>query len=440
MTAALPTPPSPSAAPYVGAFADVQGELPGAGSPGIAALRAAALDRFARHGIPGMKLEAWKYTNLNPLAKLGFRPSSDTPAAGALPSLDFIGDAYAMVFVGGRLQPHLSRLAGLPGGVVVAALADRLRADDEDPGAWFAAGDNDRALALVALNAAFMQDGAVIKLASGVTLDKPLHLVFVAPPGGAVNVRNLVTLESRAAAQVIETYLGADGAPYWTNAVTAVRLRAGARLGHYKQQAEGDGAYHSALVEARLGQGAAYDGFVFSHGARLARNEVDLTFAADGATCRLDGLALARGRQHCDNTTRILHASGHCASQQMYKAVVDGEARAVFQGRIRVAPDAVKSDARQLSRNLLLSQTAMADVKPELEILNDDVKCSHGAAIGDLDKEAMYYLRSRGLDEARARVMLIEAFAADAIDGIGCQPVREQFSASLRRWLGGAHD
>ena len=434
-----PTVSLPSAAPYVSAFAEVRRDLPGAGRAGIAALRVRALERFARHGVPGLKLEAWKYTNLNPLAALGFRPAGVSPATG-MPALDFIGDAYAMVFAGGRLQPRLSRLAGLPAGVVVAALAERMQAADEDPGPWFDAGDDDRARALVALNAAFMQDGAVVKLASGVTLDKPLHLIFIAPPGGAVNLRNLVTLESRASAQVVETYLGADGAPYWTNAVTAVRLRAGAKLGHYKHQAEGGGAYHSALVEARLGQGAAYDGFVFSHGAKLARNEVELIFAAEGATCRLDGLALARGRQHCDNTTRILHASGHCASQQIYKAVVDGEARAVFQGRIRVAPDAQKSDARQLSRNLLLSPAAMADVKPELEILADDVKCSHGAAIGDLDKEAMFYLRSRGLDEAGARVMLIEAFAADAIEGIGCAPVREHFAAVLRGWLGDAHD
>jgi Fe-S cluster assembly protein SufD len=437
---ALPQTASPSAAaPYVSAFADLRAELPGAASPGIAALRAAALDRFARHGFPGLKLEAWKYTNLNPLAKLALRPTAPDLAAGA-PALDFVGDAYALVFIGGRLRPDLSRLAGLPAGVVVAGLADRMQAAGEDPGAWFDAGDDDRARALVALNAAFMQDGAVVKLASGVALDKPLHLVFVAPPGGAVNLRNVVTLESRASAQIIETYIGADGAPYWTNAVTAVRLRAGAKLGHYKHQAEGDGAYHSALAEVRLGQGAAYDGFVFSRGAKLARNEVELTFAAEGAACRLDGLALARGRQHCDNTTRILHASGDCASQQLYKAVVDGEARAVFQGRIRVAPDAQKSDARQISRNLLLSPTAMADVKPELEILADDVKCSHGAAIGDLDAQALFYLRSRGLDEAGARAMLIEAFAADAIDGIACQPARAQFAAALRAWLGTAHD
>jgi Fe-S cluster assembly protein SufD len=196
-------------------------------------------------------------------------------------------------------------------------------------------------------------------------------------------------------------------------------------------------AWHVGLTAARLARDATYDSFVLSTGARLARNEIRVALEGEGADCTLNGVGLARGRQHCDNTTDIDHARAHCRSTQLYKNVLDGRARTVFQGRIHVAPDAQKTDAHQMNRNLLLSRNAQADSKPELIIHADDVKCSHGATVGDLDREAVFYLRSRGVDEATARNMLVRAFAAEMMEAVADDAVRAHLEAALAAWLDG---
>jgi Fe-S cluster assembly protein SufD len=248
-------------------------------------------------------------------------------------------------------------------------------------------------------------------------------------------MRNLLRAEAGSSATVVETYAALGEGVAWTNAVTQVAVAPNAVLRHYKLQAEPEAGFHTAQTSVRLERDAAYRGFVLSLGARLARNELDVALLGERGESHLAGATLARGEQHLDTTLRIEHAAARGTSSQDFKSVVDGRAHAVFQGRIRVAPNAQKTDARQLNRTLLLSGTAAADTKPELEILADDVKCSHGATIGDLDSDALFYLRARGLGEADARALLIEAFVRELIDAIEGESAREYFRSAFAGWI-----
>jgi Fe-S cluster assembly protein SufD len=282
-----------------------------------------------------------------------------------------------------------------------------------------------------------MQDGAVVHLGRGAVID-PVQLLFLTLPGAepvAAHLRNLLLAEAGSSATVVETYAGLGHGVYWTNAVTQVAVAPNAVLRHYKLQAEDESAFHVAETSVRLERDAAYRAFVLSLGAQLARNELDVALGGEHGEAHLAGATLASGSQHLDTMLRVEHATMHGTSSQDFKSVVDGRAHAVFQGRIRVAPDAQKTDARQLNRNLLLSGTAAADTKPELEILADDVKCGHGATVGDLDKDALFYLRARGLSEANARALLVDAFVAELIDGIEGDAAQLYFRRAFAGWI-----
>jgi Fe-S cluster assembly protein SufD len=297
--------------------------------------------------------------------------------------------------------------------------------------------DDPRARTLFDLNTACMGGGAIVHLGRGAILD-PVQLLFVALPGAeptAFHLRNLIRAEAGSSATVLESYVGLGEGMYWTNAVTQVAVAPNAVLRHYKLQAEGSAAFHVAATSVRLDHRAAYRMFAASLGSHLSRNEIDVDLAATDAVARLAGTTLARDIQHLDTTTRIEHSEPRGTSSQEFKAVVDERAHAVFQGRIRVAPDAQKTDAQQVSRSLLLSSTAAADTKPELEILADDVKCSHGATIGDLDEEALFYLRARGVGETEARKMLIDAFIGELIEHITVETARTYFRRAFDHWL-----
>jgi Fe-S cluster assembly protein SufD len=294
---------------------------------------------------------------------------------------------------------------------------------------------------LMALNTAFMTTGGVLHVDDGVALDAPVQLLFLATgasAGAAVHPRNLIVLGAGASATVVETYAGADDTASWTNGVTEIVVGQGARLEHFKLQQEGDAAWHTALVRVRLLQDADYRAFVMSAGARLARNECRVRLEGRGAACRLEGATLLRGRQHADNTTEVVHAALDGTSRQTFKGVLDGASRSVFQGRVLVEAGAQRTDAHQINRNLLLSPGAEADSKPELVIHADDVKCSHGATTGELDREALFYMRARGIDPAAARALLIEAFMVELIEGVTLPAVQAQLAACLDGWLGRA--
>jgi Fe-S cluster assembly protein SufD len=298
-------------------------------------------------------------------------------------------------------------------------------------------------LALLALNSAFMSDGFVIHLAPGTMIEAPIELVFRAAAGSDgvhYHPRNLIIAEAGSRADIIERHVGAQGSSFANNASEAV-LGADARIRHYKLQDEDPAAIHVSTTLATVAGGGAYESFVMSTGAKLSRNEIRVRLEGEGAETRLDGIYLARGAQHMDHTTLIEHAAPGAASSETYKGALDDQARAVFQGNILVAPDAQKTDGRMNNATLLLSGGAEIDAKPQLEIYADDVKCSHGATAGELDDDALFYLRSRGIEQSRARAMLIEAFLGEVVDTVARGEAREIFGAALADWLvGGARE
>jgi Fe-S cluster assembly protein SufD len=422
------------AVPFVDQFAAIEPTL--GAVEALHGLRAEALARYRAAGLPTRAVEAWKYTGLEGLAALGVVPVAPAAARAHVPEAAIAAvDSFRAVFVNGRFDPAQSRLDGMPAGVEVESLA-ALIARDPAAAERALAGDAE-GLPLVALNTAFAADGLVMQLARGAALDRPLHVISIgdAVAGSAIafHPRHLIRLEPDARATVIESHVGAAG--YFANNVVDIELGTGAVLQHHILQNQAQEAFHVAVVRLALAARATYTGFVLQTGARLARHELRARIDGAGAECRMSGLYLAAGAQHIDNTTFIDHASPGSRSRQLFKAVLDDSGRGVFQGRVLVRPHAQKTDAHQLSRALLLSRKAEMDGKPELEIYADDVRCSHGATIGSLDQEPMFYLMSRGIDRPTAYRMLVEAFATEALDEIGAPEVRAAFATHVGSWL-----
>ncbi len=422
---------------HLAGFDALAPQLPGSGQDALAHLRAGALARFAAGGLPTRRIEDWKFTGLDALTRTVFAPG----AHAAEPSLDRaaidrrlgLTDATVLVFINGTLDANLSD--PLPAGVTrldtaldknAASLASMLATGDES------------ARSLVALNAAFMAGGAVIDLGDDAVLDQPVVLVFLqGGDGAAVHSRNIIRLGARARARVIEVYasLPGDGAGF-SNAVSDVVLGAGARLTHARIADEGAGCLHHSHAAITVGEGARYDSFALSTGGDLTRQESDLRFAAEGGQARLFGAYLGRGHQHMDHTTRVFHDHPGCTTEELFKGAMDDHAHGVFQGLVRVAPHAVRTDARQKNTNLLLSDRAVADTKPELEIFADDVKCSHGATVGDLDQEEIFYLRARGLTADEARRLLLAGYIEDLIGRMDDDAIATVLRAHTATWLG----
>ncbi len=417
---------------------------PGAGLPWLDALRARAFERFAAEGWPTHRMEAWRHTPLAFLGSQRFAPARngapELAAAQAVLGRVRGGDAggHWLVFVDGTFAASLSSSGALPAGVHAGALADALARFPERVQAAF--GGADEGASPAALNAALAVDGAFVHIGRGVALDAPLHLVFVsATPGGASHPRNLVVAEAGAQASIVEHYVSADGAsaPSLTNAVTRIEAGPDARIAHVKLQEESAHSVHLAAIEVAQARGAACESHSLSFGARLARNDIAARFGGEGCELLLNGLYHVDGERHVDHHTRIEHAQPRGTSREYYRGILDGTARGVFAGRIVVAPGAQRTDAEQRTDSLLLSPRAEADARPELEIYADDVKCSHGATVGQIDEESLFYLRSRGIDQAHARNVLTYAFAAEALARIGVEPLRRRAAAAVRARLPG---
>lgn len=405
--------------------------LPGHGDPAVAARRTACFDAADRAGLPGRRVEDWKFTSTAGLARLRLdgaaAPAAEAELAAMLASWPLAG-ACMQVIVDGVWRPDLSR-GELPAGLALerlsaapAGLSDLLR---PLPGG--------AEMAVANLGLALAQEGALIETAPGSKADRPLVLVHLSGFGGGAmhHLRHRLRIGGDAALDLVELHLSGPGGPAWSNLVTDLDLAPGAALRHLRIGVGGPGTYRTALLRGRLAAGASYAGTALTFGGGLVRDEIEMRLQGEEASCRLDGLNLAAGRDHLDSTLRVQHESGHCRSAQHYRAVVDGHGHAVFQGRIAVAQDAQVTDAHQLARALLLSDEAVADVKPELEILADDVQCSHGASIGDLDEQALFYLRARGIGPDVARALLIEAFAAEILQGIELADWRAAAQARL---------
>lgn len=410
--------------------------LPG---PRLVDARRAAMDSFAETGFPTPRIESWKYTNLNRISRADFDPLVDGDAADIAQWQAYrVDGAYCIGIVNGRFNEDLSDVAGLPDGVRLTALSEALGTLDD---ASLGGADYAEAGSLVALNTAFMRDGLFLEIPDRVRLDRPVQVLHVVDGGDAeiaVHPRTMVTAGTGAEAVVVETFAGAAGSAYWTNSVTDIDVGANASVRHYKRQAESIGAFHTALTRVSLARDARYAAAAIATGAALSRNETRVSFDGEGADCEISGGALLRGRQHADSTTRVEHRVPHTSSRQVFRNVLDEHAHSVFQGGVIVRKDAQKTDSSQSNRNLVLSAGAQADTKPELQIFADDVKCAHGATVGDLDRDALFYLTSRGIPPAEARALLIEAFVAEVTDSVPEGAVRDHIAASISDWMDGA--
>lgn len=408
---------------FSGQFAAAEAHLPG--TAWVAGFRREGLARFQALGLPTSRHEEWKYTRLSTLERKSF--GIETPIV-PMPDLTnhlIDGPVHRLVFIDGRLSDEHSHLGTLPQGARVRGLAEALA--DGDVRVHEALGDiTGEEDAFTALNAAFMSGGVVIELDARCVVEAPLQVIHVATGADdfVSHSCSLVLAGVQSQATLLESFVGPDGGSYFNNARMELRLADGARINHIRVQDESLAAFHIARVRASVGRDAHYRSQVFSFGAALCRVDIDVRLAATGAECDLDGLYLVKGRQHVDHHTRIDHAKPHGRSSEYYKGIVDDSARAVFNGKVYVHVDAQKTDATQANHNLLLSRRAEVDTKPQLEIYADDVKCAHGATVGQLDPKEMFYLRSRGLDEVEARNLLIYGFANEVVDRIKLDALR----------------
>ncbi len=427
---------------YAAEFERVAAGLAGHTSPWLRELRRKAITSFLARGFPTQRDEEWKYTRTAAIEKRNFSCGPGAEFAVDMARMEELlrveGAAQRLVFINGRYFPALSRADALGGGVEVLSLNDVLRQrPDELEGLLGGVLDMDRH-PFAALNTAFADDGVYLSLASGVVVEQPIHAVFIttaAHDGRASHSRVMVKADENSHVVLVERHVALDDAVYFSNVISEIALGKNAAVEYYRLQEESTKAFHISGVHVHQERDSRFDTHTVTLGSALVRNDVDVRLAASGASCSLNGLYLAGGRQHVDVHTRIDHLQAHGTSNEFYKGILDGHGRSVFNGKVVVHPDAQKTDARQSNKNLLLSDDAEADTKPELEIYADDVKCSHGATVGQLDADAVFYLRSRGIDEAAARNLLTLAFAREIIEQVKVPALRSHLDQAVMRRL-----
>ena len=416
-------------------FADSFAAVPGAGAPSwYADLRRAAFDRFGELGFPTTRNEDWHFTSVTPIAERTFKPVVPKPGPSSLSPNDVsalvLGDPswHRLVFVNGRFEPTLSAFAALPVGVRVMTLAEALKAAPELLAEHLGKLARYQDHTFTALNTGLLQDGVVVHVPRGVTVDEPVHIVHVSDAnadGVAMHPRLLLVAEALAQLTVVESYSAAGNAGYLTNAVAEIEVGNGARVNHYKIQRESTEAFHVSTVQVLQGRDSVYHSFSFASGAALSRTNVYTKLSGDGGEARLNGLYMVDGSQHADHQTFVEHLAPSCASRELYKGVLDGSSHGVFNGKVYVDPVAQKTDGKQTNHALLLSDQARVDTKPQLEIFADDVKCTHGATVGRLDQASLFYMKSRGIGAVHARALLTYAFAAEVLETIELDTLRE---------------
>ena len=420
-------------------FAAVKRALPGAAA--VTALREAAFHRFETEGLPHRRVEEWKYTDLRALMR-DAKPLADAPDAAAkararqaMAVLSSI-EARTVVFVDGVFAPELSDLADLEAGLTIGSMAQGLASGDPHLVAHLGKLITTDDVA-VALNTAFMGDGAVIRVAEGAALARPIHLVFVnaGKEPASVFVRSLVMIEKGARAMLVESHIGSNGDEDQVNAALELKVGDAAHVDHVKITGEGAGALHVSSLMAAVGAHARFNEFLFTTGGAVVRNQLFVRFTGEGTVAGIRGASLLKGRQHADTTLVADHAVADCTSREVFKSVLDDEGRSVFQGKIIVRRHAQKTDAKMATHALLLSDTAEANNKPELEIFADDVQCGHGATSGALDQELLFYLKARGIPAKDAEALLIQAFVGEAVEGIEHAGLRDALIDRVVAWL-----
>lgn len=428
---------------YLSHFATLEKSLNGQAKSPIHAVRKDAIARFAELGFPTTRDEEWKYTDTRPLVEAEFQPAFvynvDGITKDEIRRLTF-GDTgwNRIVVVNGRYAEELSSLLSVPSRVTVSGLAEALQ---QEPGrvlqhlTRYAPYGNH---AFTALSTAFIQDGSYVVIPDGVVLEDPIHIMMVSTDLGTEVVthpRNLIVLGKNSQATIVESYVSLANRAYFTNTVTEVALGENAVLEHEKIQLEHGQAFHVSSIHVHQERNSNYISNSLAFGGEFVRNEIVPVLDGEGANATLNGLYVGTGKQLIDNHTTIDHAKPHCTSHELYKGILDDHSRGVFNGKIFVRKDAQKTDAKQTNKNLILSDQASVDTKPQLEIFANDVKCTHGATIGQLDEDAMFYLRARGISVDKARDMLIYAFASDVIGRISVESLHGALQDIVRRKL-----
>jgi len=421
------------------AFAAARERLPATGK--VAEARRQALEAYEHAGLPHRRIEDWKYTDLRVLMR-EVLPLAAPPEAAALKRAETalkaatIEGARRLVLVDGAFAPKLSDVGALEKGVSVRSLREAIDGGDGALQAQLFSLDTSNPM--VALNSAMLTDGVIIDIADGTVLSQPLHIVHIAAGATASSMftRSLLRLGKNASVTLVESYVAADGAQnYQAHDSLVIALGDNSRLDHVRLVEDAADAVNISSAAVTLGAHAHFNTFGLTSGAAVSRYQANIAFAGEGSRVETNGVNLLRGRQHADTTLFMDHAVPHCASREVFRAVIDDRAHSVFQGRIIVRPDAQKTDAKMMTRALLLSDEAEADNKPELEIFADDVTCGHGATSGALDDSLLFYLRARGLPEKEAQALLIQAFVGEAIESIADDALRDLATATAERWL-----
>ncbi|MBB3209984.1 Fe-S cluster assembly protein SufD [Rhodopirellula rubra] len=423
---------------YQESFNQFQTEQSATAPAWLTELRQAAMTRFTELGIPTKRIEDWRFTNVKSLAAKPYQNVQSISLASGdaeelLQRAKLDDSFHRLVFVNGHYVSQWSTQHELPEGVVIENLASSIRENSGDLQERLSLETSDEAAAFIALNTAFVNDGALIDIPEGVVLDRPIHLIFLSVESGQTvcHPRNLIRLGKGSRAAVIESYLGREGEGYFTNAITQIELDKSADLDHHKLQHEQTDSLHVASTHIDQKDSSEFRSHYFSFGSLMARNEINCMLDGGEIVATLNGLYMPTGEQLMDCRTRIDHAKPNCNTYELYKGILDDHAKGVFNGKIFVHQDAQKTDAKQSNQALLLSDDAVVNTKPQLEIYADDVKCTHGATIGELDENALYYLRSRGVSKDLARKMLIFAFANDVVQGVEIPAVRQHLETIL---------
>ena len=423
---------------YISSFASFEKSRASNDPAWLNELRRSALDSFLRLGFPTTHDEEWRFTSVAPITKVPFILAADAkdPGSAELTSFSFgTWSGIQLVFVNGKHSATLSSNPAQTTGVFAGSLAEALEKQASRVQPHLARYASVSGEPFAALNTAFVSDGAFIYLPKGCVVEEPIHLLFLScgeKTGPKVcHPRVLVLAEANSQVRILESYASLGEGVCFTNAVTELVAEENAFVDHYKLQRESMEAFHISTVQVQLGRSANVSTQSISLGGSLVRNHVNAVLGGEGGEATLNGFYLVNGRQHVDNHTSIDHAKPHCNSHELYKGILDGKARGVFNGRIIVRPDAQKTDSKQTNKNLILSDEALVNTNPQLEIYADDVKCTHGATIGQLDSEAIFYLRSRGIDLESARHLLTYAFAGDFIHRLKIEPLRLALETSL---------
>jgi Fe-S cluster assembly protein SufD len=425
---------------YLSNFAAFEQSLNGELESPVHALRRDAIRRFDKLGFPTNRHEEWRFTNIQPILKADLKPIAGprpVPAARSEVERLSFGTRCRLVFVNGYYVKDLSSVESLPKGVWCGSLAVAQKQDQEVLHQHLARYAKYADSTFTALNTAFLRDGAFIYVPDNTLFDEPIHLLFLTADAdhSFISPRNLVVIGANSQVSIVESYASLTDRPYLTNVVTEIVLGEHSLLEHDKLQNEGLNAFHVASTHSYQMGKTAFTSNSIALGGSIARNDVVAVLDGAGSECTLNGLSLSSGTQLIDNHTSIDHAKPNCESHELYKAILDGKSRGVFNGKIFVRQDAQKTDAKQTNKTLLLSDEATIDTKPQLEIFADDVKCTHGATVGQLEPEQVFYLRTRGIDETAARDILTFAFASDVVSRIHVEPLREQLESLIHTRL-----